>query len=391
MSTRRKILFSVLLIAAIVASMVVSLGLLSRPTFEYDTDKTTGELVFSGYNGNENFTQITIGRPMVRVKTENGTAWQPDETRSVTAVKRYTIQNDEFLETITVGPDVSRIDECAFLYCKKLKAIRVDPANRFYADVDGVLFTKDLKTLLLYPVAHETNGERTKTYAVPEGVERLARNSFYKCDALEEVTFPDSLREIGSMSFFKCESLKLVDLPESVTSLGSDAFSYCKSMKYAFYIPAGVNTIDHHCFYKCENLSRFYVGCKEDEISLGGQWMPKSENSFKADDAVFEASVSDRDAYNAERAAEEKPQQEEESKDKRNQTAVIVLIVCVFIPSVALVGVEVIRSLFRDDFMMTNKGRARLRRQQAEKEAIHQAYLSGGYNDPEGEGDGENG
>ena len=399
MSTQRKILFSALLIVAIVTSMVISLGVLVRPTYEYDVDKATGALTFSGYNGNANITELTVEHPMVKSKarSEDGPVWQPDESAYVTSVERYTVQNDEYLEEIHIGPHVTNIDECAFVYCKNLKGIYVDEANEYYTDVDGVLYTKDMKLLVLFPVAHETNGERTKTYTVPEGVERLARNSFYKCDTLEEVKLPDTLKELGNMTFFKCGALKLVDLPESVTTLGSDVFSYCNSMKYAFYIPAGVESIDHHCFYKCDHLEQFYVGCGEDEITLGGQWMPKSENSFTAKAAQFNATLADRDAYNAKRLAEEEPPapengeaappQEEDTAMGMNKTAVIVLIVVVFIPSIVIVGLEVVRNLFKDDFMMTKRGREKLARQKAEKEAIHQAYVNGEYDDSEDSGE----
>ena len=400
MSTQRKVLFSTLLIVAIFTSMVISLGVLVRPTYEYDTDRETGEITFSGYNGNANLTELTVEHPMVKVKTDEGRVWQPDETAYVTSVERYTVQNDEYLEAIYIGPHVTNIDECAFVYCKNLKGIYVDEANEYYTDVDGVLYTKDMKLLVNFPVAHETDGERTKTYAVPEGVERLARNSFYKCDTLEEVTLPDTLKELGNMTFFKCYALRLVDLPESVKTLGSDVFSFCTNMKYAFYIPGGVGSIDHHCFYKCDNLEKFFVGCGEDEIKLGGKWMPKSENSLKADDAVFNASLADRDAYNAQRLAEEQPaqdggeQQEEETALGMNKTAVIVLVVGIFIPSIALVGLEVIRNLFKDDFLMTKKGREKLLRRKEEKEAIHRAYVNGAYDGDDENGakeDGENG
>ena len=397
MSTKRKILFSLLLITAIVTSMVISLGVLVRPTYEYKTDKATGAVTFSGYNGNSGITELTIDHPMIKVQTDDGTVWQPDKSRNVTSVKRYTVQNDEYLETISIGPNVTDIAECAFVYCCNLKAILVDKDNPNYVDVDGVLFTKDMKTLVLFPVAHETDGERTTSYEVPAGVERLARNSFYKCETLEEVTLPDSLRELGNMTFFKCGALRLVDLPESVRTMGSDVFSYCTSMKYAFYIPAGVERIDHHCFYKCDNLEQFFVGCGEDEIELGGHWMPKSENSIKAKDAEFNASISDRDAYNEKRAEEEQPQagegeeQQEETALGMNKTAVIILIAGIFVPGVVIVGLEVIRSLFKDDFMMTEKGKERLRRQKEEKESIHQAYVNGDYDENDVEEDADNG
>ena len=162
-----------------------------------------------------------------------------------------------------------------------------------------------------------------------------------------------------------------------------------------------MESIDHHCVSKCNNLEQFYVGCGEDEISLGGQWMPKSENSFTAKAAEFNATVADRDAYNAKRLAEEAPPpvqegeeapppQEEDTALGMNRTAVIVLVVGIFIPSILIVGLEVVRNLFKDDFMMTKRGREKLAKQKAEKEVIHQAYVNGEYDEEPEEKEEEN-
>ena len=407
MSTKRKILFSALLITAIVASMVISLGLLVRPTYEYRIDGETGEYTFSSYNGNENITELTVDRPMVKIRTGEGSVWQPDEEHYVSHVKQFTVQNDEYLRRITIGPNVKSIDECAFVYCRNLREFVVDKDNENYVAVDGVLFTKDMKTLIGFPVAHETGGKPTKEYVVPEGVERLARNSFYKCEHLEKVVLPSSLKEIGKMSFFKCWGLKLVDLPEGVETLGSDAFSYCTNMRYAFFIPAGVKTIEHHCFYKCDNLEKFFVASQEDGIELGGKWMPKSENAFEADAAVFGADKEDWRVFNDERVAqeepaepetepeeEEEPEENAEEEEKQtgydmlgmNKTAVLVMIFAIFIPGVLFVGREVVRNLFKEDFLMTKRGKERLRKTKEEKEAIHRAYVNGEYAENEEEG-----
>ena len=401
MSTKRKILFSALLITAITASMIISLGLLVRPTYEYKIDESTGEYTFSGYNGNENLTELTVDRPMVKVKTGEGKTWVPDEEHFVSSVKQYTVQNDEYLQKITIGANVKNIDECAFVYCKNLKEFVVNEANKNYVSVDGVLYTKDMKTLVGFPVAHETNGKPTKTFEIPEGVERLARNSFYKCEYLENVTLPKSLKEIGNMSFFKCSGLRLVTLPENVETLGSDSFSYCTEMKTAFFIPANVKTVGHHCFYKCDNLEKFFVASDESGIELGGKWMPKSENAFEADAAVFGASVEDWKAYNDEHAPKEEPTEPEEETEEpeeeeevrtgydmlgMNKTAVLVMIFAIFIPSMLFVGREVVRNLFKEDFLMTKRGKKKLQKAKEEREAIHQAYVNGEYDEEESEG-----
>ena len=84
------------------------------------------------------------------------------------------------------------------------------------------------------------------------------------------------------------------------------------------------------------------------------------------------------------------PPQEEDTALGMNKTAVIVLIVGIFIPSIVIVGLEVVRNLFKDDFMMTKRGRENLAKQKAEKEAIHQAYVNGEYDEEPEEKEEEN-
>ena len=400
MSLKKKVFLTIVLIAFVGISLFTSLNILSRATYEFKENEELGGYEFSGFNGNSGITELHIDKVLTKVKNNRNVEWVPDESKPVTSIRGFTVSSDEHITRIYIGADVRSIGEAAFTNLWNLKEYRVDEANEYYVSVDGVLFTKDMKTLVAYPPARGEGDTVDADYDIPDGVEILADNCFYKCDRLHNVTIPEGVKEIGRMAFFKCYGLNLVELPSTIEVLEPDCFSFCTSMKYAFFIPASMKSIDHHAFYKSDALEAFYVESNEEDITLGSKWMPKSENAMKSDDAIFGASRSEYEEYNAKRISEEEPSGEEnndnggDSEDSMNNKAVIILVVFAFIPGLAIVGIEVIRKLFKDDFLMTRRGKEKLARMQAEKEAIHNAYVNGEITDEDdadnNEGEGEN-
>lgn len=476
MSKFKKALFIIILTVFVGASVWMTFNSVSRDTFEYDyVEDINGEgfsgWVFDGFNGNQTTEEIHID--FVTDKDGNN----PDTTKPIAAVSDYTLVSDEYVKYIYIGESVRYIDERAFFYCKQLRGIYVDENNPYYTDVDGILFTKDMKTMLLYPICRCTqivyddikqygevknigldlketitvsggdtqsmyldfkgkvsddissdmfaemleNGvtapyigtyyilrERTENtltiekawscdevYTIPESVERIGDNCFYKCDRLQRIDIPSVTKEIGNMAFFKCYGISLVTLPDGLESIGDDAFSYCENMRYSIYIPSTVKSVGHHCFYQCDALERFYLGAaSEDDINLGGSWQPKKENSFKADPPTVAATRQDSESYNLQRAAEETPTQvvevidteqpEEKTgidafmakfeRDGTNYFAVVLMIIFIFIPSFTFVLVDVIRKMFKEDFLMSKRKKEKLRMKKEENERIKKEY-----------------
>lgn len=87
-----------------------------------------------------------------------------------------------------------------------LQEIVVDPENEHYASLDGVLFTKDMKMLLLYPL-----GSVRTEYIVPEGVTEIESGAFAvrlsaeevvpTVPALRQIVLPSTLQTICSGAF----------------------------------------------------------------------------------------------------------------------------------------------------------------------------------------------
>ncbi len=229
--------------------------------------------------------RISDGKAVVTEVPDNLTMPEiviPDEYEGnpVTEIADFAIVNLENVTKVTIGKNVEAIGLWAMENNKKLTAIEVDEENQYFCDIDGVLFSKDKKTLLFYPMARgieEINTPDGKTvkgisYDIPEGVEAIRTKAFYKCSDVRKITLPETLKAIEEKAFFRC-SFDEILLPEALTFIGKDAFSYCTELK-TIYVPENVTEIGEYAFYNCTNLLEINIGSSEDELTLGKKWYP---------------------------------------------------------------------------------------------------------------------
>ncbi len=283
MATWKKIVFVLVLVLFISLSLSFTFFSIARDTFEYKNQENIADIEglngweFYGFNGNSDTTEVYIDY----VRAENGS--DPDKTKPIISVGDFTIVSDEYVQYIYIGKDVQYIADSSFYYCKQLRAVFVDEENPYFTSVDGVLFTKDMKTLILHPILNgqwkveQGLAETPDTFVIPEGVENVGNFSFYKNTDLVHLTFPSTLKTIGDMSFFGCGNMWSIWLPEGLESIGADAFSYCGSISPVMYIPSTVKFIDDYAFFSCGGISTMYMGAKsEEEIEFGESWLPKN-------------------------------------------------------------------------------------------------------------------
>ncbi len=330
MKTWQKVTFIAVLAIFVAASVTISLISISRPPYKFREataiggDETLSGWVFSSFNGNPETTRLTIDF----VRDRNGE--NPDQTKPVVAVGAFAVNADEYAEELFLGASVRFIDETAFYNLKKLRKITVDPANEWFRDIDGVLFSKDGKKLILYPVCYgqkpaekENAFAYADSYTVPGGVERIATFAFLKNEHIRDLTLPDTLKEIGDMAFFGCARLGSFEydeaahallgtgfsLPDGVRVIGADAFSKCVGIAPCLYLPGSVEKIGNHAFFSCTGMKDVLLGAEnKDDLELGASWMPKSIKSgavWKAPEPQFGKERRDADElienYKAER------------------------------------------------------------------------------------------
>ena len=128
------------------------------------------------------------------------------------------------VDSLNIPKNVTSLGNCAFSHCS-VNRFTVDPENPILTAVDGVLFSKDMSTLIRFPA----NG--ASSYTVPAGVTVLRENAFSDCYELSSVTLPDSLVSIESWAFSYCGNLRSVNIPQSVSYIGWYAFDGCEQLK----------------------------------------------------------------------------------------------------------------------------------------------------------------
>jgi hypothetical protein len=172
---------------------------------------------------------------------------------SLTAIGEYAFFYCESLSSITLLSGLTSIGKGAFSSCYSLSSISIDANNKSFTAIDGVLYSKDQKTLLAYPA-----GKWDTSYTVPIGVTTIGERAFFLCDNLSSITLPASLTTIEESAFFMCENLNSITLPAGLTSIGKEAFLGCNSLS-SIILLAGVTTIGEDSFSGCYSLSRVYI------------------------------------------------------------------------------------------------------------------------------------
>ena len=156
--------------------------------------------------------------------------------------------DDELSGDFWLKEETRIIAENVFFLCDKLKSVNVSSSNKYFSSIDGVLYSKDKKTLIAYP---EGKGS---SYSIPNGVTSIGDGAFYFQDELSSVTIPNSVTSIGDDAFYSCSGLTSVTIPGSVTSIGGSAFSDCSGLT-SVTIPGSVTSIGSRAFYNCSGLT----------------------------------------------------------------------------------------------------------------------------------------
>ena len=170
--------------------------------------------------------------------------------------------------------------------CDNLKTLTVSSASKTFQSVNGILYSKDGKTLFAVPkaVPYDTvdlsavtrigeyafyDHQEITSFSVPEGIKSIGAYAFGKTSMMQEISLPDSLSELGEGAFMEsglrylqipdgvscipenfCYAVPLreIVLPESVVSIGEQAFYNAIWYMETLELPEGLETIGDYAF-----------------------------------------------------------------------------------------------------------------------------------------------
>ena len=105
----------------------------------------------------------------------------------VTSIAPRALYACGFVTAIQIPASVTSIGELAFADCENLVYVSVHVKNPYYCDVDGVLYTADLDTLLIYPAMHSGS-----SISIGSATHRISEMAFYHCAYLSHVYYSGS-------------------------------------------------------------------------------------------------------------------------------------------------------------------------------------------------------
>ena len=83
-----------------------------------------------------------------------------------------------------------------------------------------------------------TRRSKLKKVQLPEGLDRIGRDAFSDCDALEEIVIPESVKTVDAYAFGGCDALKKVTFLGTPERLARTAFSDCDNL-LSIIVPEG--------------------------------------------------------------------------------------------------------------------------------------------------------
>lgn len=164
------------------------------------------------------------------------------------------------VERVKIPGTVETIEEDAFYLTLKLERLDVDQSNTSFRSIDGVLHTRDGKSLLRYP-----QGKKDVAYYLEDSVTVICRKAFSCAAVLSSITFAGGLKEIGENAFEYCIGIENLMLPRSVEVIGERAFQYCEKMN-SVMLPQGIIRIGDCAFQGCELLKTVSIPRSVTEI-----------------------------------------------------------------------------------------------------------------------------
>jgi uncharacterized repeat protein (TIGR02543 family) len=191
---------------------------------------------------------------------------------SIITIGNYAFLYNSSLVTIELPNSLEVIGENAFRFCYQLIEFVVNLESQHFMVEDGILYSKDEKTLVRYPLA-----KTDTSYSISNKVEVIGSDAFGGNRHLTQVNIGPSVHTIKSFAFYDCSELTSIDIPNHVVILEYQAFRDCVKLtsvtfgtgltsieSYVFQncvklvaiiIPANIRYIRYGAFYNCSRLS----------------------------------------------------------------------------------------------------------------------------------------
>lgn len=169
----------------------------------------------------------------------------------VKTIEKNAITSCFGLTDINFGKNVSDFNEIFNTknFDSIIEKVTVNKENESFADIDGVLYNKDITELIYYPC-----GKENENFILPETVKTIDDYAF-------AYTYADSVdlsnvESIGEYAFYYSENLKNISIPSTVTEIGDYCFSDSQALETVIIGSVNIDRYTDALFINCNNLTK---------------------------------------------------------------------------------------------------------------------------------------
>ena len=317
---QKKIIVVVILLVAISLSIFMSVRALYVKEYSFK-ERDNGDIKLYSYSNPGEVTEVTVDYFIDKEGNK-------DESKPIKEIMDFAFNCDGVIQKITVGKDVEKLSGESFYSCWALQYVDIDDANPNYCDVDGVVYSKDMKEIIYYPIDHDRylrlkNGyaeldkdgvqhsklvdddgkemeelwgttekydddyfakynSEVRTYVIPSSVEVIGPMCFSYVN-VNYIYIPEGVKELGYMAFFDSGNIwefNSYTYDKPITDTSYKAISQFKSQYKS--LPDGLEKIGSDCFTKDKGINYMYIPASVKQIDHHAFW----DTCFKEDGEV---------------------------------------------------------------------------------------------------------
>ena len=241
----------------------------------YTKDKKTLVAVPSGKTG------ITYEKDTTTIG-KNAFAYNHSESielpETVTTIEEEAFKQSRVSEITLPGSltTLKQEDFGVFSFATNLTSISINGDSKHFSVVDGVLYNKDVTTIVGVPAG-------LTEVTIPETVTTIGEYAFCGTN-IEKVEIPNGVISVEKAAFYNATNLLEMSLPSTLKSIKEEAFNYCYNLVFV-RLPEGLQSIGNRAFYNS---------------SLSGVYIPESVTDIYDDSQVFGYEAPDFKIYTKE-------------------------------------------------------------------------------------------
>ncbi|MBQ7408108.1 MAG: leucine-rich repeat domain-containing protein [Clostridia bacterium] len=155
-------------------------------------------------------------------------------------------ENCAQLKSLTIPASVEYISPDVASSLKSIKSLTVADGNAVYKSEGNCIIEIADNQLIAGCIASE----------IPNYINSIGQNSFYKCPA-QEIVLPEGLYEIKNQAFAH-STISELNLPSTVNSIGEGAFEKCLKLT-SLNLPYGLEVVGNGAFENCNGITNIVI------------------------------------------------------------------------------------------------------------------------------------